>query len=74
MGLYLWRAAALERFAVTEPSDLEIAEDTHVLRLAANQVDSLLVQVDHSPVGVDVPEDIHHAESYLKQKGFDEAH
>ena len=74
VGLYLWRAAALERFAATEPSDLEVAEDTHVLRLAVNHFDSLLVQVDHAPVGVDVPEDIHHAESYLKQKRFDEAH
>ncbi len=68
VGLYLWKASALERYAATEPSDIEAIEDTHMLRLVVDRFDALMVQVDYAPVGVDLPEDIHYAESYLKKR------
>jgi 3-deoxy-manno-octulosonate cytidylyltransferase (CMP-KDO synthetase) len=68
VGLYVWTADAIKKFSQTSKSYLESIEDTHMLRLTENGFDARLVHTAIKSVGVDVPEDIAQAESFLRQR------
>ncbi len=68
VGLFLWPAAAIKRFAETPKSYLESIEDTHMLRMIENGFDIRLVHTQIKNVGVDVPEDVPEAEAFLRQR------
>ena len=68
VGLFVWPAAAIQRFADLPKSDLENIEDTHMLRMVENGFDIRLVRTAINNVGVDVPEDIPEAEKFLKKR------
>jgi 3-deoxy-manno-octulosonate cytidylyltransferase (CMP-KDO synthetase) len=65
-GFYLWRRISLLRFADIEPGPVEKSEDTHALRLVENEFNAhvLLLEPTH---GIDVPEDLVEAESFINQ-------
>ena len=70
VGLYLWKAAALNRFSSIPTGYLEGIEDTHTLRLIENSFDAKLVYTPHQSLGVDLPSDIEKVEKFiLSQEG-----
>lgn len=73
IGLYLWKPQALSCFRSVEPGPLELAEDTHMLRLVEGGFTARVVHTATTPVGVDLPSDIGLAEEALRAMGRVEA-
>lgn len=68
VGLYVWPATVLERYAKTPKGYLENCEDTHMLRLIEYGFDARLVKTEAKSVGVDIPSDIAMAEEFLRNR------
>jgi hypothetical protein len=49
------------------PGELERAEDTQVMRLVENNIETLMVYTESDTVAVDIPEDISKTELSLKE-------
>jgi 3-deoxy-manno-octulosonate cytidylyltransferase (CMP-KDO synthetase) len=65
LGIYAYRKAALERFAVLPPSELERVERLEQLRLLDNGIDIYVAPAPADTIGVDTEEDLGRAESVL---------
>lgn len=67
LGIYAYRRAALERFAILPPSPLEKIERLEQLRLLENSVAIYVGEAPRDTIGVDTEEDLLRAESLLKR-------
>ena len=65
LGIYAYRKAALERFAVLSPSPLEKLERLEQLRLLENGIGIYVAEAPGDTIGVDTEEDLLRAESAL---------
>jgi 3-deoxy-manno-octulosonate cytidylyltransferase (CMP-KDO synthetase) len=68
LGIYAYRKAALERFALLPPSPLELVERLEQLRLLENGIALYVAEAPGDTVGVDTEEDLLRAEAVLKQR------
>ncbi|MDE1156349.1 MAG: 3-deoxy-manno-octulosonate cytidylyltransferase [Acidobacteriaceae bacterium] len=68
LGLYAYRAAALERFAQLPPSGLEQTERLEQLRLLENGLALYVSETEHDTVGVDTEADLERVEALLAQR------
>jgi 3-deoxy-manno-octulosonate cytidylyltransferase (CMP-KDO synthetase) len=66
IGLYAYRAAALERFHSLPPSPLERAERLEQLRFLENGIPILVEETDEPTVGVDTEEDLEAVRAILE--------
>ena len=66
LGIYAYRKAALERFAVLPPSPLELVERLEQLRLLENGIDIYVAAAPCDTIGVDTEADLMRAEAVLK--------
>jgi len=66
LGIYAYRKAALERFAVLPPSPLEKLERLEQLRLLENGIALYVADAPRDTVGVDTEEDLMRAEAMIK--------
>ena len=69
LGLYAYRAAALERFHALPPSPLELAERLEQLRLLENNIALYVEETTHDTIGVDTEHDLERVESILHHRG-----
>jgi 3-deoxy-manno-octulosonate cytidylyltransferase (CMP-KDO synthetase) len=67
LGLYAYRAAALDRFAALAPGELEQSERLEQLRLLENGIALYVAETAHDTVGVDTEEDLLRVEQILLQ-------
>jgi 3-deoxy-manno-octulosonate cytidylyltransferase (CMP-KDO synthetase) len=67
IGLYAYRAHALERFASLPPSDLELAENLEQLRLLENGLSLFVTETEVNTVGVDTAADLERVRALLEQ-------
>ena len=65
VGLYAYRRSFLELYGKLPPSPLQLAEDLEPLKVLEHGYAIRVVEVAHSSIGVDIPEDIHRVESFL---------
>src|ERR1700761_8432381 len=65
LGLYAYRRAALERFAVLPPHPLETAERLEQLRLLAHNIPIYVEQTPHTAIGVDTEADLERVAAIL---------
>lgn len=72
IGLYFWKRDSLRKFVAIQPGPLEIAEDTHTLRLIENHFRVRMIYTPKATVSVDVPDDIRLVEKYLRESSADE--
>ena len=68
LGIYAYRAEALERITDMEPSSLELAESLEQLRWLENGLTIKAGITQHSSIGIDTPQDLERAEQFLKQQ------
>jgi 3-deoxy-manno-octulosonate cytidylyltransferase (CMP-KDO synthetase) len=68
LGIYAYRRAALERFALLPPSPLELAERLEQLRLLENGIALYVAEAPGDTVGVDTEEDLLRAEAVLRER------
>jgi 3-deoxy-manno-octulosonate cytidylyltransferase (CMP-KDO synthetase) len=66
LGIYAYRKAALERFAVLPPSPLEKLERLEQLRLLENGIALYVADAPRDTIGVDTEEDLARAEAVLR--------
>jgi 3-deoxy-manno-octulosonate cytidylyltransferase (CMP-KDO synthetase) len=66
LGIYAYRRAALERFAVPPPSPLEKLERLEQLRLLENGIAIYVANAPRDTIGVDTEEDLARAEKLLE--------
>jgi len=69
LGIYAYRRAALEAFALLSPSPLEEAEKLEQLRLLENDIPIWVAEAPSDTVGVDTEEDLIAAEKMLLARG-----
>jgi 3-deoxy-manno-octulosonate cytidylyltransferase (CMP-KDO synthetase) len=69
IGLYAYRAAALEAFHRLRPSPLEQAERLEQLRFLEHGIPITVVETEEPTVGVDTEEDLRAVEAYLMARG-----
>jgi 3-deoxy-manno-octulosonate cytidylyltransferase (CMP-KDO synthetase) len=67
LGIYAYRKAALERFAALDPSPLEKLERLEQLRLLENGIAIYVAEAPADTIGVDTEEDLHRAETMLRE-------
>jgi 3-deoxy-manno-octulosonate cytidylyltransferase (CMP-KDO synthetase) len=65
IGLYAYRAAALNRFHALAPSKLELTERLEQLRLLENGIAVHVAETDFDTIGVDTEEDLQRVEAIL---------
>lgn len=65
IGLYAYRAAALDTFHRLPPSPLEMAESLEQLRFLENGIPISVVETDEPTIGVDTEEDLRAVEARL---------
>jgi 3-deoxy-manno-octulosonate cytidylyltransferase (CMP-KDO synthetase) len=65
LGIYAYRKAALERFALLPPSPLEKLEKLEQLRLLENGIALYVADAPRDTIGVDTEEDLKRAEAIL---------
>jgi 3-deoxy-manno-octulosonate cytidylyltransferase (CMP-KDO synthetase) len=65
IGLYAYRAAALERFSDLPPSPLELSENLEQLRLLENGIALYVTETDVNTFGVDTLEDLERVRAIL---------
>ena len=68
LGIYAYRAGALERFAALPPSPLEQIERLEQLRLLENGIGIYVAAAPHDTVGVDTEQDLGRAEAVLSSR------
>jgi 3-deoxy-manno-octulosonate cytidylyltransferase (CMP-KDO synthetase) len=68
LGIYAYRAAALERFAELAPTPLEKLERLEQLRLLENGIPLYVAEAPRDTVGVDTEADLSRAEAFLSQQ------
>jgi 3-deoxy-manno-octulosonate cytidylyltransferase (CMP-KDO synthetase) len=68
LGIYAYRAAALERFAELAPTPLEKLERLEQLRLLENGIPLYVAEAPRDTVGVDTEADLARAEAFLSQQ------
>jgi 3-deoxy-manno-octulosonate cytidylyltransferase (CMP-KDO synthetase) len=66
LGLYAYRAEALDRFHALAPSPLELTERLEQLRFLENGIPVYVAETVYDTVGVDTEEDLKRVESLLK--------
>lgn len=66
LGIYAYRRAALERFALLPPSPLERVERLEQLRLLENGIALYVAEAPADTIGVDTEEDLQRAEAVLR--------
>ncbi len=69
IGLYAYRADVLEKIASLPPSPLELAESLEQLRWMENGYKIRVGISDAETIGIDTPEDLAHAETFIRQGG-----
>jgi 3-deoxy-manno-octulosonate cytidylyltransferase (CMP-KDO synthetase) len=67
LGLYAYRAEALNRFHALSPSPLELTEKLEQLRFLENGIPVHVAETKHDTVGVDTEEDLIRVERILQQ-------
>ena len=70
IGLYAYRAEALDRFHGRPPSPLELAERLEQLRFLENGIPIVVVETDQPTIGVDTEADLRAVEAILAASGF----
>jgi 3-deoxy-manno-octulosonate cytidylyltransferase (CMP-KDO synthetase) len=65
LGIYAYRATALERFAALAPTPLEKLERLEQLRLLENGIPLYVAEAPRDTIGVDTEEDLARAEAFL---------
>lgn len=68
LGIYAYRAQALERVTSMEPSSLELAESLEQLRWLESGMTIKVGITQHSSIGIDTPQDLERAEQFLNQQ------
>lgn len=68
LGIYAYRAAALERFAALAPTPLEKLERLEQLRLLENGIPLYVAEAPRDTIGVDTEADLKRAENFLAQQ------
>ncbi len=68
LGLYAYRAAALDLFRAWQPSPLETAERLEQLRMLENGLSLHVALTEHDTVGVDTEEDLRAVETILRNR------
>ncbi len=66
LGIYAYRKAALERFALLPPGRLESVEKLEQLRLLENGIDIYVAAAPSDTIGVDTEHDLRRAEAWLR--------
>lgn len=66
LGMYAYRAEALRKVTQLQPSSLEIAESLEQLRWLENGMKIKVGMSKTSSIGIDTPQDLERAESFLK--------
>ncbi len=69
IGLYAYRAAALEQFSELPPSELELAENLEQLRLLENGLSLYVTETAINTVGVDTEADLERVRAILGGRG-----
>jgi 3-deoxy-manno-octulosonate cytidylyltransferase (CMP-KDO synthetase) len=69
VGIYAYRRAALDRFVALPPSLLERRESLEQLRALEDGMRIACVRMEHGPFGVDTPEDLERARTWLASPG-----
>jgi len=69
IGLYAYRAAALERFHALAPSPLELTERLEQLRFLENGIAVHVAATEFDTIGVDTEEDLRRVEALLREHG-----
>jgi 3-deoxy-manno-octulosonate cytidylyltransferase (CMP-KDO synthetase) len=69
IGLYAYRAGALDRYHALPPSPLERAERLEQLRFLENGIPIVVVETDEPTIGVDTEEDLKAVEAIFAAKG-----
>jgi len=67
LGIYAFRAAALEKFHQLPPSPLEQLEKLEQLRFLENGIAIAVVETPHDTIGVDTEEDLERVEAYFRR-------
>ena len=67
VGMYAYRAIALQRVTQLQPSSLEIAESLEQLRWLENGMKIKVGMSETSSIGIDTPQDLERAEEFLNQ-------
>jgi 3-deoxy-manno-octulosonate cytidylyltransferase (CMP-KDO synthetase) len=65
IGLYAYRAGALEQFSILPPSSLELSENLEQLRLLENGLSLYVTETSINTVGVDTAEDLEKVRALL---------
>ncbi len=68
LGLYAYRAHALQRFHTLAPSPLEVTERLEQLRFLENGISIHVEPTDHDTIGVDTEEDLLRVEQILSTR------
>jgi 3-deoxy-manno-octulosonate cytidylyltransferase (CMP-KDO synthetase) len=68
LGLYAYRAHALQRFHALAPSPLELTERLEQLRFLENGIPIHVEPTDHDTIGVDTEDDLRRVEQILKSR------
>ena len=68
LGLYAYRAAALDQFHAWKPSPLELAERLEQLRMLENGLALHVALTEYDTVGVDTEEDLQTVEAILHRR------
>ena len=66
-GFHLWRVDSLINFSNIEPSQFEISEDTHAVRMVENQFYAHTVILEETQ-SIDVPDDLIAAKKLIMNK------
>ena len=69
LGVYAYRAAALQRFAALPPSALELTEKLEQLRLLENGIALYVAETPYESIGVDTEADLQRVEALLLARG-----
>jgi 3-deoxy-manno-octulosonate cytidylyltransferase (CMP-KDO synthetase) len=72
LGLYAYRAEALNRFHALAPSPLELTERLEQLRFLENNIPVHVVETAYDTVGVDTEEDLLQVEAILRRQALGE--
>ncbi len=70
LGIYAYTVEALENFRRLPRGEIESAEALEQLRFLENGIGIAVVETSQDTVGVDTPEDLQAAETYLKAAGI----
>lgn len=68
IGIYAYRRESLFEFCRLEPSSLEVTEKLEQLRALQHGMTIQVCVVEQDTIAVDVPQDIHKVEDYLKKR------